>query len=102
MPMSETLTPTILNVTMTSADTEYEITMPADTRYFTLYCLTAFAVRFAWVTGKVATPTAPYAVVPANSAYNSPEKLATSLTPLYVACADAAKVACVIAWTHRK
>jgi len=100
--LSETLAPTILNTTMTLADNEYEVAIPTDTRYFTLYCLTAFEIRFAWVTGKVATPTAPYAVVPANSAYSSPEKLATSLTPLYVACADAGKVACVVAWTHRK
>jgi len=98
---SETLSPTIVNTTMTLADTEYEIAIPANTRYFTLYCLTAFAVRFAWVTGKVATPTAPYGVVPSNAAYNTPEKLATYLTPLYVACADAGKVACLVAWAHK-
>jgi hypothetical protein len=74
MPRSETLEPVILNVTLTSADTEYSQALPIGTKYFSIQCRTAFAIRYAFATGRVATPTAPYATVKSGNWYNSPEK----------------------------
>ena len=89
---------TIYNVTMTSADTEYSQALPANTKRFSLQCLTNFDVRFAFVTGKVAAPTAPYALVRAGMNYYE-ENLNLAAVTVYVACADAAKVAEIVAWT---
>ena len=83
---------------MTTADTEYSQALPANTKRFSLQCLTDFDIRFAFVTGKVATPTAPYALVRAGMNYYEEEVNLASVT-VYVACADAAKVAEIIAWT---
>lgn len=92
------MTAAIYNVTMTSADTEYSQALPANTRRFSLQCLTNFDVRFAFVTGKVATPTAPYALVRAGMNYFE-EQLNLASATLYVASPDAAKVAEIIAWS---
>ena len=96
--LPDATTPAIYNVTMTDADTEYSQALPANTKRFSLQCLTDFDIRFAFVTGKAATPTAPYARVRAGmNYYEDTVNLASST--LYFACADAAKVAEVIAWT---
>ena len=89
---------TIYNVTMAAADTEYSQALPANTKRFSLQCLTDFDVRFAFVTGKVATPTVPYALVRAGMNYWE-DGLDLSSVTLYVACADAAKVAEILCWT---
>ena len=78
MSRSEVLTPVVLNVTLTSADTEYSQALPIGTKYFSMQCRTAFDVRYAFLTGRVATPTAPYATVKVGDAYNSPEKFGMS------------------------
>ena len=62
-------TPTVYNVTLTNVNTEYSQALPANTREFRFRCRTLFDVRYAWVTGKVATPTAPYLTLPAGSDY---------------------------------
>lgn len=97
MTHSEALTPTELNQTLTDADTEYSVTIPPGTKYFSLQCRTAFDCRFSWTTGKVATPTAPYSSVKSGGSYSSPEKLSWSGT-LYLASSEAAVVVEVIAW----
>ena len=91
-------TPIIYNVTMTAADTEYSQALPSYTKRFSLQCLTDFDVRFAFETGKVAAPTAPYALVRAGMNYFE-EGLFLSSVTLYVACADAAKIAEIIVWS---
>ena len=75
MGQSEALTPQVINKTLTSADTEYIVPMPEGTKYFSIQCRTVFAMRFAFEDGKVATPTAPYATIPAGGSYNTPEKM---------------------------
>jgi len=48
------------NVTLTSADTEYSQVLPDNTKRFTVQSRSSDDIRFAFVTGKVASPTAPY------------------------------------------
>ncbi len=91
-------TPAVYNVTMTDADTEYSQALPANTQRFSLQCLTNFDIRFAFVTGKVAGPAAPYALVRAGMNYFE-EQLDLTSTTLYIASPDVAKVAEIIAWS---
>lgn len=95
---SEVLSPTTLNVTITSADTEYSQALPAGCKYFTMQCRDATAVRWAYATGKVATPTAPYNTMKAGSSYSSPEKFQTGTGTLYFAAASGSKVVEIIAY----
>lgn len=91
-------TPTIYNVTMTNADTEYSQALPAGTKAFEFQCRTDFDVRFAFATGKVATPTAPYMTLKSRHVYFKDRINLTSKT-LYIACATAAQVIEIICWT---
>lgn len=97
---AETTSPTIYNVTLTSADTEYSQAMPENCRFFEFQCRTAFAVRYAYVTGKVATPTAPYMTLKSGNYYYSPV-ISQAATPstLYLASAQAGVVVEIVAWT---
>lgn len=53
-------TPTILNLTLTSANAEYYVDLPPIVKQVSFQCRAAADVRYAFETGKVATPTAPY------------------------------------------
>lgn len=85
------ITPTVYNKTLTSADTEYSQLLPSGTRDIRFRCRTAFDVRYAWVTGKVATPTAPYLTLPEGSDYFSDRNDLSGKT-LYLASAQAGVV----------
>jgi len=61
--------PTIYNVTLTVADTEYSYPLPSSTREFRIKCRTLYDVRYAWEEGKVAGPVAPYATLSAGLEY---------------------------------
>ena len=94
-----TATPTVYNVTLTSADTEYSQAMPANCRGFEFQARTSAAVRFAFVTGKVATPTAPYMTLKAGDYYFTPTiNQGASPSTLYLASSVAGTVAEIIAW----
>lgn len=90
-------TPVIYNITMTNSDTEYSQALPANTKRFSLQCLTDFDVRFAFESSKVATPTAPYALVRAGMNFYE-EQVNLAAVTVYVASPDAGKVAEIIAW----
>lgn len=60
--------PLIANVTLTTANTEYSQAITGMQK-FTIQCRTNYDVRFAYVTGKVATPTAPYITIKAGSVF---------------------------------
>ena len=60
--------PLIVNLTLASANTEYSQEM-LGAKKFTIQCRTNFAVRFAYVAGKVAAPTASYITIKAGSVY---------------------------------
>lgn len=65
------MTPTVVNQTLTSADTEYSVALTR-VRFFRMRCRTAADVRFAFATGKVAGPTAPYETMKSGTVYESP------------------------------
>ena len=91
-------TPTVYNITLTVADTEYSQALPSSTREFRFRCRTLFDVRFAWVTGKVAIPTAPYLTLPAGSDYSSDQNDLTAKS-LYLASGEAGVVVELEIWT---
>jgi hypothetical protein len=92
-------TPTVYNLTLTNANTEYSQAMPANCRGFEFLCRTAFDCRFAFVTGKVATPTAPYMTLKSGYVYSSPDlSQGASPSTLYFASATAAVVMEIMAW----
>lgn len=92
--------PSIYNITLTSADTEYSQVLPSDCRLYEWQCRTAAAVRWALETGRVATPTAPYDTLKANDAYTS-APLSPEFPPpriLYFASATAGVVVELTVW----
>lgn len=74
--MSETLTPDIQNVAMTTLNTEYSIVLPSNCKGFSIQCRTAVDVRFAFVTGKVAGSTSPFFTLKSGQVLNSVDKMA--------------------------
>lgn len=84
-------TQTLSIKTLTIADTEYSVALPSSTRELRFRCRTAFDIRYAWETGKVATPTDPYATVWAGGEYHSDEKDLTGKI-LYLASSEAGVV----------
>ncbi|MDY6862918.1 MAG: hypothetical protein SV062_08015 [Thermodesulfobacteriota bacterium] len=77
------------NVTMTSADTEYTLTL-SHVNELMIQCRTANDVRMAFVTGKVATPTEPYFTIKAGGGISFENINWVSVT-LYFACSSAGK-----------
>ena len=91
-------TPVIYNLVVVAGDTEYSQALPTNTSRFSLQCLTDYDMRFAFVAGKVAVPTAPYALVRAGMNYYEDNVDISSVT-LYVASATAGVIAEIIAWS---
>jgi len=94
-------TPTPYNVTLTLADTEYSQALPTDTKEFRFRCRALleeyYDIRYAFVTGKVATPTAPYLTLPAGSDYYSDMSNLRSKT-LYLASSQAGVIIELECW----
>ena len=90
-------TSTVYNKTLTVADTEYSQALTANTREFRFRCRTLFDVRYAFTTGTVATPTAPYLTLPAGSDYWS-DNLNLASTTLYLASSQAGVVVEIEEW----
>ena len=90
-------TPALYNVTLTHANTEYSQALSASTKKFSIHLRDFTAFRFAYVTGKVAAPTAPYLTVPEGS-----EKVEELIQPatitLYFASSSAGKIAEIEEW----
>lgn len=83
------------NKTLTDADTEYSQALSQAAQYVTVQCRTSAAMRGAFVTGKVANPTAPYFTIKADGAVTLPVPPSTSVT-LYLASSSAGVVAEII------
>ena len=94
---TEGKTPTIYNKTMTLADTEYSQVLPANTKKFEFRCRDADDIRFAYVTGKVAGPTAPYRVL-LSGEIKSENNINLSDKTLYFACANPGKIMEIETW----
>lgn len=94
----ECATVTEYNLTLTNANTEYSQALPANCRKVIFRCRTEYDVRYAWVTGKVATPTAPYQTLKAGAEYGIDDvKLASST--LYFASSTAGVIIEIEAWS---
>ena len=94
-----TATPATYNVTCTVADTEYSQALPANCRYFEFQARTEATVRYAWATGKVAGPVAPYHTLKAGDCkYGPPINQGASPSTLYVASPTAGTVVEIEAW----
>ena len=91
-------TPTVYNLTLTNANTEYSQALPANTREFRFRCRTLYDIRYAYVTGKVATPTAPYLTLPVGMDYFSDYNNLSSQT-LYFASSTAGVILEIECWT---
>ena len=93
----EQTTPTFYNLTLTSADTEYVQALPANTRALQFQCRTAYDIRYAFETGKVATPTSPYSTLKNPSVWYK-ENILTSGS-LYLASSQASVVVEIETWS---
>ena len=91
--------PTVFNVTCTLANTEYSQIMPTNCRFFEFQARTEAILRFAFVSGKVAAPTAPYMTLKAGDYYYSPQ-IAQGVSPstIYFASPTAGTVIEIIGW----
>ena len=104
MPVEFTKIPRVpisSNVTLVSADQEYSHVLSGDCKFFSLQCRTAFDVRFAFETGKVAGPTAPYSTLKSGGSYNSPEdwgSYSAYSSTIYLASSQAGVVVEVLEW----
>lgn len=87
-------TPVVYNVTMTSADTEYSQTLPAQTKKFTLKCRGEYDIKFCFTAEASGTT---YLTIPSGQCYWDDLIRDASLT-LYFQCATAAQVAEITAW----
>lgn len=63
--------PVLLNLTLTNANTEYTVALPAGTTHFEMQARGNANVRFAFETSLVATPTSPYMTLKAGYTYSS-------------------------------
>lgn len=102
-PISERVatTPAIYNVTCTNADTEYSQALPTGCKKVAISIQAGVGTnnfRIAYVTGKVATPTAPYLKYNQDSEYAEDGIYLTGKT-IYFASSLAGAVAQIIAWS---
>jgi len=88
---------------MTLADTEYSQQFPVDTLKVLAHTRDESSFRFAWETGRVATPTAPYFTVLTGGRYYEDDVnlRADTHRTLYFASAYAGKVMEILVWTTR-
>ena len=73
------------NITLTSQDTEYSETIPADVKSVRFRCRTAAAIRFAWQTGRVAGEISPYQTLASGDEYFMDRIKLSANTPIYFA-----------------
>jgi len=93
-------TPAVANVTITNANTEYTYTIPDDTKKIAFSIQDGVSTdnyRIAYITGKVATPTAPYLKYNSDIEY-SETNINLAGTTLYFAHSAGTKVAQIICW----
>jgi len=99
LPQNVLDNPIVYNVALALANTEYAQALPVGCRGFEFHCRTANDVRFAFETGRVAAPVAPYMTLPSGLWYYNLEVRFDVVWTLYLASAVAAVVAEIIAWT---
>jgi len=91
-------TPTIYNVVMTNANTEYSRLLPTGTRKFSVWCRDGSILRFAFEPGHVAGSVEPYGTILNSSCYYEDNVYLVNKT-IYLACSLAGKTAIIVAYT---
>ena len=85
----------VLDVDIDTADSEKSLTLPANVRAFEIENLGAAGLRFSWITGKVADPTATpldnFEVAPFRKWTSGEVLLAASVTLYYASTLRGAK-----------
>jgi len=94
----EATDPNEYTVTLTNADTEYSQALPAGTKALEFWARESVDIRFAFTSGKVATPTEPYFTLRSGGVYYKENINLTGKT-LYLACGEAGKHVEILAWT---
>jgi hypothetical protein len=92
--------PTLYNVSLTDLDTEYSQALAANTKRFAVSIIDGQVgdnYRIAYVTGKVATPTAPYLKYEQNIEFSQSDIEVAALT-IYIASSKAGVVAQIEQW----
>lgn len=89
--------PYIYNVDMPTANTQYALAIPVNTKFIQVQCRDATELRMAFVTGKVAG-TVDILTVKANQAQQFTD-LKMAAGSLYLGCGTTLKVAEVIMWS---
>ena len=84
---------------LTLVDTEYSMDLQDNCQGFEFRNRGTAAIRYAFVPGKVATPTEYYAVLPANWAYESPSNMDLTGFTLYFATSTLGQVMQVVTWS---
>lgn len=92
-------TPNVYTLYLTTANTQYSQTLPANCKRFEWRARQVNDVRWAFETGKVATPTEPYLTLKAGTAYDSGHVNFDSAKTLYFAASVALTLVEIIAWT---
>lgn len=90
--------PTVSNTTLTLANTEYSYVIPNNTKKYTIQVRANVDIRYAFETGKVATPTAPYMTLKGGQNYWE-DSLNLSSKTIYLASATAGTVVEIISWS---
>lgn len=90
------VTPSLYNISLITADTEYEQAFPSNTKQFEFRLRGDYDIRFAYEMLKVATPTAPYRTLEAKQT-KFQQQLNAAAT-LYVACATAGQIVELEVW----
>ena len=95
--------PFIYTVELTLANTEYSVALPTGTKQFSMQPRTMpdgseVTVRFAFETGKVATPTEPYATMKNGAPFNEYNLYCEGIT-IYLASSTAGAVVEIVGWT---
>ena len=90
--------PEVYNVTLTLADTQYSQVLGSGVKKITFQCRTDKVTRYAYVTDKVATPTAPYMTLKASGVYKEDDLSTKRDLTLYLASSDAGVVVELLVW----
>lgn len=98
MPGADTSkNPQVFNVDLTAQNTEYSQELPAGTTRIRFQCRDGTDIRYAFETGKVATPTAPYMTLKSGQVYDA-GRLFLNKGTIYFACGSNSKVVELEAW----
>ena len=95
--------PTVSSLTLTTANTEYSIAIPQSTKQLVFQCQPDSNgiqrdLRYAFVTGKVATPTAPYMTLLSGQVFEMSTLNMNSGLTLYLASGTSSVVVQLEFW----